>query len=100
MIEFGEIRSFSQLMDERHIKQGEKNKAKVKETDDLIKSTKKLLEQGLEDSEVHEMKFKKDLTDQEVPRLKRECQSLKEKISDEKFKTLDTKMEDACEELL
>lgn len=44
MIEFGEIRSFNQLMDERHIKQGEKNKSKVKETDDLIKSTKKLME--------------------------------------------------------
>jgi len=61
MIEFGEIRSFNQLMDERHIKQPEKNKQKVKETDDFIKSTKKLMEVGLDDSEVHEMKFKKDL---------------------------------------
>lgn len=86
-------------MDERHIKQGEKNKQKVKETDDLIKSTKKLMEQGLDDSEVHEMKFKKDLTDHEVPRLKRECQGLMDRIADGKFKTLETKMEDACEEL-
>lgn len=72
MIEFGEIRSFNQLMDEKHIKQPERNRQKVKETDDLIKSTKKLMEQGLDDTDVNEIKFKKELTDTEVPRLKRE----------------------------
>jgi hypothetical protein len=43
-------------------------------------NTRKLMEAGLENGEVEELKFKKELIDIEIPKINKDCKILSEAI--------------------
>ena len=63
----------------------EKNKTKFKETQSLLLNTKKKMEEGLENGEVQELKFKKELNDIEIPRMNADCKALCESLDNPSF---------------
>ena len=67
--QFQEIEQYNILMDEHKIKLPDKNKSKFKETQGFLINTRKEMEKGLENGEVEELKFKKQLIDVEIPRM-------------------------------
>ena len=50
----------------------EGNKSKFKETQSLLINTRKKMEEGLENGEVEENKFKKQLIDYEIPKINKQ----------------------------
>lgn len=53
------------------------------------------MEKGLEEGEVEELKFKKELIDVEIPMINKDCKILSEAISNPMFENTETNVEEA-----
>ena len=71
-----EVEQYNIIIDEYIRKHPEKNKNKFKETQQLLMNTRKKMEEGLENGEVEELKFKKELIDVEIPKINNDCKTL------------------------
>ncbi len=54
------------------------------------------MEEGLENGEVEELKFKKELIDVELPKIGREAAAVAKQLEDERFADPKTDMEEAA----
>lgn len=86
-------------MDEHKIKLPDKNKSKFKETQSLLISTRKKMEEGLESGEVEELKFKKQLIDIEIPKMNKLSKEIIELLSDPVFSDPNTPYDEAVRKL-
>ena len=62
----------------------------------LLLSTRKTMEEGLENGEVEELKFKKELIDVELPKINKEAAAVAKQLEDERFSDPKTDMEEAA----
>ena len=98
MAGFQEIEQFNILIDEHKIiKESEKkNKLKFKETQTLLISTRKKMEEGLQDGEIREQRFKKELQDTEAPKLKKDADVVIKELENAQFSSTETSISAAC----
>lgn len=67
---FHETERMGLLMDEHKIKFPDRNRNKLKETQSLLIDTKKAMVEAFEGSQQYKLKFKKELVDLEIPKVK------------------------------
>ena len=77
----------------------EKNKKKFKETQSLLINTRKKMEEGLENGEVEELKFKKELIDIEIPKMNKNSKALQELLENPIYCDTKTPIHDAVHAL-
>jgi len=73
---FQEIEQYNIIIEEHKIKYPDKNKKKFKDVQAKLSNTRKEMEKGLENGEVEELRFKKDLIETEIPKINKDCATL------------------------